>query len=380
METERLVRELTEARGPSGYEGEVRDIIRRLLSPFAHEVRVDAMGNLIALRRGEAPAGAGRRPLLMITAHMDEIGLMVTQVEKGFLRFTTVGGFDPRVLVSQEVVVHAQRELAGVIVSIPPHFTAPADQEKPFPIEKLFIDVGLPAEEAATAVRVGDLVTLRPRWTPLASGYAACKAMDDRASVAALVLCMDELTRSRHVWDVCAVTTTQEEVNMAGAAAGAWGLEPTAAIALDVTFGMQTGVLPGEGMKTDAGPGIALGPNFHPSVVDRLVATARALEIPHQLEAIAGSSGTDAWAIQVSRSGVPCGLLGIPVRSMHTTVETVCLRDVERTGRLLASFICGLDDAFAQSLVQHDALASAPASPAPPPSAPAPGPGSAGGA
>jgi endoglucanase len=373
METEGLVRELTEARGPSGYESEVREVIRRRLAPHVHELRVDAMGSLIAIRRGEGPArgtltggaavasGASdpRRPLLMIAAHMDEIALMVTQVEKGFLRITQVGGFDPRVLVGQEVVIHGRREAGGVVVSVPPHFTDPADREKPVPLDKLFIDAGLPPEELAALVHVGDLVTLRPRWTPLAAGYAACKAMDDRASVAAMILCMEELARSRHEWDVCAVATVQEEVTMAGAATGAWGIEPSAAVAMDVTFGLQTGVSPTEGVKLDGGPGIGLGPNFHAAVVDRLLATARTREIPHQLEAIAGSSGTDAWAIQVSRSGVPCGLVGIPVRSMHTTVETVCLRDVERAARLVAVFASGLDFSFAEVLSKKDALARA---------------------
>jgi tetrahedral aminopeptidase len=385
METEGLVRELTEARGPSGYETEVRETIRRLLAPHAHDVRVDAMGSLIAVRRGEgpvqavAPGGAPRsaspgatggtsprRPLLMIAAHMDEIALMVTQVEKGFLRITHIGGFDPRVLVGQEVVIHGRRETGGVVVSVPPHFTDQAERDRPVPLEKLFIDAGLPPGELASLVRVGDLVTLRPRWTPLNGGYAACKAMDDRASVAAMILCMEELSRSRHEWDVCAVATVQEEVTMAGAATGAWGIEPTVAIAMDVTFGLQAGVSPTEGVRLDGGPGIGMGPNFHPAVVDRLISSAKAREIPHQLEAIAGSSGTDAWAIQVSRSGVPAGLVGIPVRSMHTTVETVCLRDVERAARLLAVFAAGLDSSFAEALAQRDALApQAVAAPAP---------------
>ena len=363
METGPLVRELTEARGPSGYEGEIREAVRRLLAPLTHEVRVDAAGNLVALRRGEGPTGAGQRPTLMVAAHMDEIALIVTQVEKGFLRITQVGGLDPRVLVGQEVIVHGRRELCGVVVSIPPHFTEPAEREKPFPLEKLFIDAGLPPEELAALVRVGDLVTLRARWTPLASGYAACKAMDDRASLAVLVLAMDELSRTRHGWNVCAAATVQEEVTMAGAAGGAWGIEPTAAVVLDVTFGLQTGVSPAEGVKLDAGPGIGMGPNFHPAMVERLVATARAREIAHQVEAIAANSGTDAWAIQVSRVGVPCGLIEVPVRSMHTTVETICLRDVERAARLLAAFVEGLDEAFAEGLVVKDALA-APAAPA----------------
>ena len=360
METAALVRELAEARGPSGYEAEVRETVRKRFAPHAHEMRVDSLGNLIALRRGEGVAAPGAaRPSVMLAAHMDEIALLVSQVEKGFLRIAQIGGFDPRVLLGQEVVVCGKRELSGLVVSVPPHFTDPADREKPVPLEKLFVDVGLPPREVEALVRVGDLVTLRPRWTVLAGGYAACKSMDDRVAVAAVALCLQELSRRRHDWDVYGVATVQEEATGAGAAAGAYGIEPTLAIAIDVTFGMQPGLSPAETVKMDAGPAIALGPNFHPAICERLVATAKSLELPWQVEAIPGGSGTDAWAIQVSRSGVPCGLVEIPVRSMHTPVETVCLRDVERAAKLLAEFVARLDAPFADSLVTRDALAAA---------------------
>jgi endoglucanase len=361
METASLVRELTEARGPSGYEAEVRALVRKRFEQHADEIRVDSMGNLIALRRGSQAGDA--RVSLMIAGHMDEIALMVTQVEKGFLRVTQVGGFDARVLFSQEVVVHGTRELPGLVVSVPPHFTDPAEREKPVPLEKLFIDLGLPPEEVNAVVRVGDLVTLRGGWTPLAGGYAASKSMDDRAALAVLVLCLEELSRRRHDWDVYAVATVQEEVGSVGAVSGAFSIHPTIAIAVDVTFGMQPGLSTAEAVKMDAGPAIALGPNFHPLIHDRLAAAAKAMELPFQVEAIAGASGTDAWAIQVSREGVPCGLLSIPVRSMHTPVETVCLRDVERTAKVLAEFICRLEPGFARTLVTGDALSAAAAPP-----------------
>jgi putative aminopeptidase FrvX len=363
METAALLRELTKARGPSGYEEEVRRIVHARFAAHAHDVRVDPLGNCIARIPGTAdPAGGaspsnGERPALMLTAHMDEIALMVSQVEKGFLRVAQVGGFDPRVLFAQEVVVHGARELPGIVVSVPPHFTDPADREKPVPLEKLFIDVGLPPSEVESLVRVGDLVTLRPRWTELAGGYAACKSMDDRAAVAAIVLCLEELSRRRHAWDVYAVATVQEEVGSHGAMAGAFGVAPAAAVALDVTFGMQPGLSSSEAVKMDAGPSIALGPNFHPRLFDRLVEAAKAIELPYQVEPIPAESGTDAWHIQVSRSGVPCGLVGIPVKYMHTAVETICLRDVERAGRLLAEFVCRLPLDFAESLETRDALA-----------------------
>jgi endoglucanase len=382
MEAAHLLRELCEARGPSGNETEVRGIVGARFGENAHDVRVDPVGNLIALRRGEA-AGTGPRPSVMLAAHMDEIALIVTRLEKGFLGVTNIGGFDPRVLFGQEVVVHGRRELSGLIVSVPPHFTEPSEREKPVPLEKLFVDVGLPEQEVLSAVRVGDIVTLRARWTTLAGGYAACKSMDDRASVAAIALCLQELAQRRHLWDVYAVGTVQEEGSGVGAVTSAFSVQPTLAIALDVTFGMQPGLSAPDAVKMDAGPSLALGPNFHPRIFERLTAAAKSLELPFQVEAIPGSSGTDAWGIQVSRSGVPCGLLGIPVRSMHTPVEAVCLRDVERTARLLAELIARLDIAFAETLVTRDALApvappAAPgAGPAAPDATPAPGAGAA---
>ncbi len=355
MDTATLVRELVEARGASGYETEVREVVRRRFAEFAHEVRVDAMGNLIALRMGEGTSG--ERPCVMLAAHMDEIALMVTRIEKGFLQFTQIGGFDPRVLFGQEVVVHGTRELPGLVVSVPPHFTEPAERERPVPLEKLFIDVGLPHDEVAAMVHVGDIVTMLGRFIPLAGGYAAGKSMDDRAAVAAIALCLEELARRRHSWNVFAVATVQEEASMAGALTSAYGIDPTVAVAVDVTFGMQPGLSPNETVKMDGGPSIAMGPNFHPVLRERLTAAAAALEIPHQTEVMAGASGTDAWAIQVSRAGVPCGLLGIPVRSMHTPVETVCLRDIERTAKLLAEFVARLMPGFEDSLASPDALA-----------------------
>jgi len=261
------------------------------------------------------------------------------------------------VLLGQEVIVHGVRELPGLVVSVPPHFTDPAEREKSVPLEKLFIDVALQPEEAASVVHVGDLVTLRARWTELSGGCVACKSMDDRAAMAAIILCLEELSRRTHAWDVLAVATVQEEVGCRGAVTGAFGVAPAAAIALDATFALQPGLSPVDGVKMDGGPSIALGPNFHPRLSDRLVEAAKAIELPHQLEPIPAQSGTDAWPIQVSRAGVPCALVGIPVKFMHSPVETVCLRDVERAGRLLAEFVCRLPLEFAATLETRDALA-----------------------
>ena len=207
-------------------------------------------------------------------------------------------------------------------------------------------------------VRVGDLVTLRARWTELSGGCVACKSMDDRAAMVAIILCLEELSRRTHAWDVLAVATVQEEIGCRGAVTGAFGVAPTAAIALDATFAFQPGLSAADTVKMDGGPSIAMGPNFHARLSDRLVEAAKAIELPCQREPIPAESGTDAWRIQVSREGVPCALVGIPVKYMHTPVETVCLRDIERAGRLLAETICRLPVDFAASLETRDALAA----------------------
>jgi putative aminopeptidase FrvX len=347
METAELLKQLTQARGPSGYEAEIRDIVQERFGQYADEIRVDALGNVIALKRGDS---AEPRPTVMLAGHMDEIALMVKQIEKGFLYITSVGGFDPRVLLGQEVIVHGRQELLGVIVSVPPHFTAPADQDKTVPLDKLFVDVGLPPEQVEKLVRVGDLITMHRRFIELSGEWAASKAMDDRTAVAAIAICLEELTRLKHQWDVCAVATVQEEVGHFGAITSAYSLVPTIGIAIDVTFGYQPGLPEAETVKMGEGPSIAFGPNIHPQIFDGLVAAAKAMELPHQIEPVPGRTGTDAWDIQVSRSGIPTGLLGIPLRYMHTPVETVMLKDVERTGRLLANFIARLDSDFLDAL------------------------------
>ncbi|HIC94400.1 MAG TPA: M42 family peptidase [Anaerolineae bacterium] len=345
MDIAPLLKRLSEAKGVSGYEDEVRAIVAEEFGRYADEVRTDAMGNVIALKKGQ---GRGQR--IMLASHMDEIGLIVTRIEEGFLRFTSVGGFDDRVLLGQEVVVHGRRDLPGVIGSRPPHVLSEEEREKIIPKEKLFIDVGLPPEEVERLVRVGDLVTIWRRFTRLGGDFVVGKAFDGRAGVAAIAVCLEALASAEHLWDVYAVATVQEEVGLRGATTSAYGLAPDMAIAIDVGFGRQPGVSEAETIEMGKGPAIAFGPNIHPKLYQALVEVARELEIPYQVEPIPGRSGTDAWAIQVTREGIPTALLSIPLRYMHTSVETLSLGDVERTGRLVAGFIERLDEEFMERI------------------------------
>ena len=338
MDTFTLLKQLSEAVGPSGREDRVRDEITALWQPLVDELRTDALGNLIALRRGTASAA----PALMIAAHMDEIALIVTQIEQGFLHVHRIGGVDRRALLGLDVIVHGKQALPGVIGTRPPHVLGAEERKKIVPWEHLFVDVGLPEDEVEALVEVGDPVSIRRPVLTLQHRRAAGKALDNRASVAAVTLALETLQQMEPAWDVYAVATVQEEIGLKGAITSAYGVNPQLTVALDVTFAQQADDSDPGTFELDKGPTIGIGPNFHPQVVERLRNAAERWEIPYQIEPLPRSSGTDAWGIQVAREGIPAGLLSIPIRYMHQPVETVALRDVERTGRLLAAFIGAL--------------------------------------
>jgi putative aminopeptidase FrvX len=343
-----FLKRLSEADGVSGYEHEVRQIVEEEFARLADQVRTDALGNVIALKRGTGPEP---RPALLIATHMDEIGLIVSDLEEGFLHFQQVGGYDVRVLLGQEVRVHGRRTLSGVIGARPPHVLSQQERDQPVPYDKLRIDVGLSPEELPKQVRVGDLVTMKRDLIELKGGLVAGKALDDRVCVAAAVVCLEELGRANHLWDVYAVATVQEEVGVKGAITSTFHLEPDIGIAMDVTWAKQPGTPDEYTYELGKGPTIGIGPNFHPKLQQALVDVADKLEMSYHLEPAARPGGTDAYAIQVSRQGIPAELISIPLRNMHTPVETVSVKDVERAGRLLAAFIARLDGDFLDSLV-----------------------------
>lgn len=343
MDTLKLLKTLCETPGPPGREDAVREVVREQWAPLTDSQRVDAMGNLIALRHGTGPAP---RQTLMIAVHMDEIGLIVTGQDGEFLRVHTLGGNDRRVLLGQEVTVHGRQDVPGIIGNRPPHVLSASERDKVPSWRGLFIDTGLAEDELRGLVRTGDHVTLRCPLVELRNRRVAAKALDNRASVAAATLALEMLQQRAHAWDVAAVATVQEEMGVKGAITSAYGVAPQMAIALDVTFAKQYDDSGPGAFSLDKGPTIGVGPNLHPQIVERLNEIAKREEIPVETEPLPGSSGTDAWGIQVAREGIPCGLISIPIRYMHQPVELVALRDIERAARLLVSFICELEADF----------------------------------
>lgn len=351
MDLTALLKKLANAQGISGHEEPIRAIVLDEFTRYTDETRINRIGSAIGLKCGR---GAPPRRAVMLAAHMDQVGLMVSGIEKGFLRLARVGGTDERILLGQEIIVHGRRDLPGLIGSRPPH-VLPADQHKQtIPLKEIFADVGLPEAQVNQLVRVGDLVSLRREVIELKNGLLAGQAFDDRAAVAALIVCLEALKARPPEWDVWAVATIQEETRLLGAATVAYELNPDVAIAIDVTFGAQPGVPESKSYGLDKGPVIGIGPNVHPRVSRALVDAAKRLEMNYQMDPIPGPSGTDGWAIQVAREGIPTGVLSIPLRYMHTPVETVAVKDVERVGRLLAEFIYGLDQDFVQALTYSD--------------------------
>jgi endoglucanase len=344
----RMLQRLVGTDGPSGVESEVADLVGTLAGEFVTDLRVDALGNVI-MRCAGSPTPPGR---VMIAAHMDEIGLIVTKVERGFLHVGKVGGVEARTLLGQEVTVYptgpgagAYRDgLLGYIGSRPPHLLAAADRDRVVPLHDLRIDLGRPERFFDQGiVRVGDRVAVRGPHTELLGGRVAAKSLDNRASVAAMLGALGYLSSMRHSWEVLAVATTQEEIGLRGAVTSAFGLAPDLALAIDVTFGDTPGQSSDQTVEMDKGPAIGWGPNLHPGIVKHLRDAAEALEIPTLTEPLPGNSGTDAWALQVTREGIPTGLLSIPIRYMHSAVEMVVLSDIDRTARLVAACIARLD-------------------------------------
>ena len=334
---------LVETHAPSGYEAPVADLLRDEWAALVDEFESDRLGSLNGIKRGQ---GGGRK--LMLAAHMDEIGLMVREVVDGFVYVHRISGIDPRVMLAQPVLVHGQRLLPGVVATMPPHMLAASDRKSYPPIDALVVDLGLPASEVEQIVQIGDLVTMDAPMIDLKGRLAASKAMDDRACIAVITTCLELLRAMRHEWDVYAAATVQEEVGLRGATTAANYIQPDCAIALDVGFAEQPGVQ--NGAKLGGGPQLGIGANFHPQMVKRLQEVAAYHDISWQHDIMPARTGTDAWAIQVAREGVPTALLSIPLRNMHSPVETLDIKDIERCGRLLAHFICALDEGFVDFL------------------------------
>lgn len=335
---------LAGVRAAAGQERAVADAIEETARPWIDESRRDSFGNLWLIRRSRREAGG---PRVMLSAHMDEIAWLVRAVEKGgFLRLSPLGGVDAATYVGHEVVVVTEQGelLPGIVGTKPPHLTREEEYRRFPEPESLFVDLGLSEEEARRRVKVGDVVYPSVLPARIGEGRVTGKALDNRASVATMLWALRLLRGRDHQAEIFAVATVQEELGMRGARTAATAIAPDIAIAIDVGFGLQPGVdrWHGPGLKLGGGPAITAGPNLHPGLRQALLDTARRIRVETQEEVAPGSTGTDAWYIQVAGEGIPVALLSLPLRYMHSAVELAALSDLEETARLLAEFLAGV--------------------------------------
>jgi len=343
-----FLKDLLSAPGLSGYEDPAAEIIRARWMPLVDEISRSKVGSLHGLRRG---TGTEPRPSVMIATHMDAIGLMVTGIVEGFLRVTSVGGVDARVLPGQLVTVHGREALPAVVAQPPARLLPPDLGDGPVPLEHLLVDTGLPPKKTAELVRVGDLVSYASEAVELGGEVISGHTLDNRSSVAALTVCLEELQDRPHAWDVWAIATVQEETGYIGGYTSAYQIHPSLAIVVDVTFAKGPGASDWQTSPLGKGPTLCMGPNIHPALHKALKELADKLEIPYTLEYAPRNTGTDAFATQVTAEGIPSAVIGIPLRYMHTPVEVVALKDIQRAGRLMAEFIAGLTPQFMEKIV-----------------------------
>ena len=338
MELKELTIELCSLAGPSGFETAVYDYIADYVRPFADEVRTDALGNLMAVKRCGKPGAK----TVLLDAHMDEIGLIVTAVEDGFLKFATLGGVDPRMLPAREVKVLTEPPLFGVIDTMPVHVLKDEDMDKSVPADKLTIDVGLSQEEAERLIPPGTPAVFAAGCEELGRGRLCGKALDDRSCAAILLKAFEDLSSRDLPADVALLISTQEEVGGRGAMTGAWNIAPDYAVVVDVTHAKTPDA---KDVTTDLGKGaaIGIGPNMNRAMTKRLFELAAAREIPCQPEVCPGRSGTNAEEIQVSRAGVATALISLPIKYMHPPLETALTADMESVRRLIVAYVAEME-------------------------------------
>jgi len=338
MTTSEYLEILDSKYGVSGNEKEIRTCANELFSKYCDEVSVDTLGNVIGIKKGKNPSA----PSLMIEGHMDELGLMVSDItEEGSLKFVPIGGFDPKVLPGTEVTIHGKEKLFGVIGAKPPHLIS-GDRKVPKTTE-LCVDTGLSKDDVSSIVRIGDIITFNTAYTKLDGDMVAARCIDDRGGIAIVLRVLELLSNFEIENDIIAVATVQEEVGLRGAKTAASHIQPGCAIAIDVCHGTSPGVSD-EAFPCGKGPVLTMGPNLHSKMTRKLIEIAKRDNIDIQLEVCNGDTGTDAWEIQVAGMGIPTSLLSIPVRYMHANYEIADTSDMETAAKLIATFATTLKE------------------------------------
>lgn len=326
---------LSELVAVAGFEKDAAKKVADLFRSYCDCVEVDKFFNVICLKKGTKD----KAKKIMITAHIDEIGFLVNSIDdKGFVGITNVGGIDSKILLAQEVVIHGKKDITGIIGATPPHLMKAEDAGKAAKIRDLHVDTGYSEIELRKIVSVGDTVSLKSKVSIMNDKKASGKSFDNRASVVCLLEVLEILKDINHENDIFFIASTQEETSLVGVRTTSYALMPDAAIVIDTCHGDIPDLSKDYSSTPGKGPEISIGPNLHPKMVNKLFELGTENCIPYQKMVEAGDTGTEAWATQVSRKGIPTALISIPIRYMHTAVETLNIQDIKFTARIVAEF------------------------------------------
>ena len=324
-----LLSQLTGIYGPSGKEEAVAEAIRQEIVDYVDEIQVDVMGNLIAVKKGNGPAPKK----IMLAAHMDQIGLIITNIdENGYLRFSNIGGVNPFNVMHRRVVFHNQ--VTGVV-----SYETELEDMKSLKLNKMFIDIGATSrEEAKQLVNIGDVAVYHAPMAESGNRYFGC-AMDDRAGCAVLVETIKAVKNSPN--ELVFVFTTQEEVGLRGARTSAYSVQPDMGISVDVTLTGDTPKSRPMAVNLGDGPTVKIKDSSvicHPKVKELMIRRAEEAGIPYQLEVLE-AGGTDSGVIHLSREGVPSGVISVPCRYVHSSHEMIDKNDLENAVKLLTCIL-----------------------------------------
>ena len=331
-----FLKKLLQTPSPSGYEGPIREEVRKYAATFADEISTDLHGNVVLCRN------PGQAVRVLMAGHCDQIGMLVSYIdETGFIYGQTIGGWDPQQLIGQRMTIWSKsRPIPAVIARRAIHLLDPEERKQVVKIKDLWLDIGAKSKEEASAmVRVGDPVTLQLGYQEMLNGNANAPGMDNKTG---LWVVIEALRRAKDLTcSLYAVATVQEEIGLRGAKTSAFGIDPQVGIAVDVTHATDCPTIDKRqlgAINLGDGPVIFRGPNMNSIVTERLMDLATKNEIPFQRAALGRGASNDANAIQLTRGGVATGLVSIPNRYMHSAVETINLADIDNAAALLATF------------------------------------------
>ncbi len=336
MDILNTLKELTSVTGVSGLEDDAAGAALELLKKYAPDASTDPSGNVTALIKCGDPSAK----TLMLDAHIDQIGLIVTYIDgDGFLKVGNCGGPDLKILLAQSVTVHGREDVKGVISTLPPHVSP--DHSKVPAVGELTIDIGMTREQAERIIAPGDRVTVNSGLRQLAGDCVSAPSVDDRSGVCAILAALDMLDLSRLKYNLAVCFSAQEETGERGVKPAAFRVQPDEAIAVDVSFGRTPDSLPQDTAEMGSGVMIGMSAALDRGMSEALRELAKSRRIPFTMEIMPSSTGTNADSIAVSGRGVKCCTLSIPIRYMHTPIETVRLCDIENSARLIAAYAGG---------------------------------------